>query len=432
MSISSDTAKAIAQQAYIYGLPMVENYRVMYTNAIAKGLGYNRLTGQARLYTPTDRVVPTPNNDTAYSNSWVDIRQEPMVLTIPDVPPERYFSFQIVDYFTNVVDYIGTRGKDFGGGSYLFVGPNWNGKEPPGIRRMIRMPGHLFFLLGRTRILGPNDTDAAQAIMDQYKLQTLSDFEGHANHALPGPKLVQWNDSILKETTFFQVLNQCLTEFQPPPECDATLLQTFAQINVGPGLNFNDVSPDLLAPIMEGAQQAYAAILNATQSQGDAAWSMPAWDTKTFGNSMDDYMFRATVSLAWIYMNAPAEAMYATGVADANSNAFDGKNNKYTMTFPNAPPVDAFWSLTMYDQDWFLVQNDAKRYSIGSSSALQKQGDAFTLYLQNEWMGEPGNPNPNWLPAPAGKFYLVLRLYCPNSSGITSYQVPSVQKVTTR
>lgn len=431
MSISADDARAIAQQAYVYGLPMVENYRVMYTNAIAKGLGYNRLVGQARLYTPQDRVVPTPNNDTAYSNSWVDMRREPMVLTIPKIPPERYFSFQIVDYFTNVVDYIGTRGHDLEGGSYLFVGPDWDGEKPNGIRKVIPMPGYLFFLLGRTRILGPGDETAAQAIMDQYRLQTLSDFQrgGSTETTQEGPKLIKWEDSILQDGRFFEILNQCLTDFQRPPTCDDKLLAELAKINVGPGLNFHDVSPDLLGPIVEGAQQAYATLLNATQTTGDTPWSMPAWETEVFGDGPEAYSFRATVSLAWIYMNAPAEAMYATGVKDGSGAAFDGKNHRYVMRFPQAPPVDAFWSLTMYDSDWFLVDNPAKRYSIGSSSALNKQNEGFTLTIQNAWMGEPGKPDPNWLPAPNGTFYLVLRLYCPNPNGIMTYDVPVVERL---
>ncbi|MCY1073819.1 DUF1254 domain-containing protein [Archangium lansingense] len=129
MSPSPEDAFQIAHDAYIYGLPMVENYRVMYSNAVKAGLGYNRLTGTAALYTPANHEVPTPNNDTAYSKTWVDLRAEPMVLTVPPIPERRYYSFQIIDYFTNVIGYVGTRATGPRAGSYLFVGPGWTGSK---------------------------------------------------------------------------------------------------------------------------------------------------------------------------------------------------------------------------------------------------------------------------------------------------------------
>ena len=227
--LSPAEARAIAKEAYIYGFPIVDNYRIQHTywmdktNPEYKG-PFNQIWNAAKLFTPADKAIQTPNSDTLYSFIGADLRAEPLVLTVPVIEKERYFSVQLIDYYTFNFDYIGTRTTGNGGGSFLLAGPGWKGDAPKGIKKVFRCETELAFPAYRTQLFNPGDIDNVKKVQAGYKVQTLSAFLGQ-----PAPKAVPAIDFIKPltpaeektSTQFFNILNFVL-QFCPtvPSEKD--------------------------------------------------------------------------------------------------------------------------------------------------------------------------------------------------------------------
>ncbi|MBU8897775.1 DUF1214 domain-containing protein [Corallococcus sp. M34] len=425
-------AQAIAYQAFMYGYPLAENYSILWQSTLAVQQQFNTFYGKAQLYGPSDTTVVTPNNDTAYSQGWLDLGAEPLVLQVPAVPqdPPRYYSFQIIDACTNNVGYVGSLTTGTAAGNYVLAPPGMVPSSAPNAT-VIPVPGRYIFLLGRTQILGPNDIPAAQAIMNQYALVPLSKFLGQpAPPPAPATPFLPVAPSFITTLAFFQYLNLALT-FQTPPAGDAPLLERFARIGVGPGLPFNPATlePELAGALQRGILESSNAITHKTQ-EGTVknGWNLPVVNLPYFGtNWWTDYEFRSTTARAGLYANSPSEALYYRAYQDTSAVPLSGTTS-YTVTFPagQLPPASAFWSLTMYGANQFLVPNSINRYSLGTQSDLTVAADgSVTIYIQAT--APTSAQTPNWLPSPAtGSFYVVLRVYGPQS---TSYLPPGLVQV---
>lgn len=423
-SVTPAEARSIAKDAYIYGFPMVDSYRIRYayfvdsTSPEYKG-PMNHLVNIPRVYTPADSAVQTPNSDTPYSWLGLDLRAEPMVLTVPPIPQDRYFSIQLVDAYTFNFAYIGSRATGNGGGSYLIAGPDWKGETPAGVNAVIRSETAMALAVYRTQLFDPADLPNVVAIQDQYKVQTLSAFLGQpAPAAAPATEYVTPLSVDAERTSlrFFDILNFTLRD-SPTDSSETALMARFAKLNVGAGRLFamDKLSPAMRAAIDSGVADAWAEF-GALQKQIDAkqVTSGELFGTRAF--LKNNYLYRMAGAVLGIFGNSEQEAMYPVYAVDSAGQKLDGAN-RYTLHFAagQLPPVHAFWSLTMYEMPAsLLVANPINRYLINSPMLPQLTRDAdggLTLYIQNRNPGK--QKESNWLPAPAGPFGMVLRLYWP-------------------
>lgn len=420
-------AEAIAAEAYIYGFPIVDNYRVMSAYFIDhKSPEYkgptNRIYNTDRVYTPTDKAVQTPNSDTPYSFAWLDLRTEPVILTLPPIDKDRYYSVQLVDLYTFNFAYLGTRTTGNDGGKFLIAGPDWNGTAPPGIDKVIRAETQFVFALYRTQLFDAADIGNVEKIQAGYGLEMLSGF-AKTEPPTPAPDI-----EFLKAPTpaeernsldFFNILNFVL-QYCPVDPSEAELRASFQQIGIVPGRPLID---EMLSPEMSAALKAGMA---EGQKEIDAARAASKTSADLFGSRAEmknNFLNRAVGAQAGIYGNSVGEALYGGYETDSSGAPLDAATGRYTLHFDKGqlPPANAFWSLTMYDlPQQLLVANPIDRYLINSPMLPNLKTDAdggITLYLQK---GSPGaEREPNWLPAPDGRFFAVLRLYLPEPQAIS-------------
>ncbi|MPZ39256.1 MAG: DUF1254 domain-containing protein [Rhizobiales bacterium] len=422
-------ARAIAKEAYVYGFPIVDNYRIQHTywvdrtNPEYKG-PWNQIWNSARLFTPADKAIQSPNSDTLYSFVGADLRSEPLVLTVPEIEKDRYFSVQLIDYYTFNFDYIGSRTTGNGGGSFLLAGPGWRGETPKGVDKVFRSETELVFPAYRTQLFNPGDIDNVKKVQAGYKVQPLSAFLGQ-----PAPKAAPAIDFIkpltpAQERTspeFFNILNFVL-QFCPTVPSETELMARFARIGVGAGKTFDasKLSPELKTAIEQGMADAWVADRGAQQQWAEGKVS----SGDLFGSReslKNNYLYRMTAAALGIYGNSKQEAIYGYYALDEAKQKLDGAN-RYTLRFApgQLPPVHAFWSLTMYElPSSLLVANPINRYLINSPMLPQLKRDAdggLTLIVQNESPGK--DKEANWLPAPKGPFAMALRLYWPKEEAV--------------
>lgn len=428
-SVTPAEARVIAKEAYIYGYPMVDSYRIEYAyfvdtkNPEYKG-PWNQLRNFSRVFTPQDKAVQTPNSDTPYSFLGMDLRAEPIVLTVPAIEKERYFSIQLIDAYTFNFDYIGSRTTGNGGGSYLIAGPGWKGKTPKGVKKVIRAETELVLAAYRTQLFNPADLDNVKKVQAGYKVQTLSAFLGQ-----PAPKAAPAIDFIMPLTPeaqrislqFFDILNFVL-QFCPTHPSERELMARFARIGVGAGKTFDagKLSPEFKAAIEAGMVDAWAEHAK-LQKRFDAQEvnSGDTFGTREFLNN--NYLYRMGAAVLGIYGNSKQEAMYPIYSVDNDGKKLDGAN-RYSLRFApgQLPPVNAFWSLTMYELPSSLLSaNPLNRYLLNSPMLPQFKRDAdggLTLLIQNESPGK--DKEANWLPAPKGPFFMAMRLYWPKAEAL--------------
>ena len=241
-NVTPAEARAIAKEAYIYGFPMVDSYRIQYAYFVDHEnpeykAPWNQIRNIPRVFTPEDKAVQTPNSDTPYSMLGLDLRAEPMVLTVPPIEKERYFSVQLIDLYTFNFDYIGSRTTGNDGGSFLIAGPGWKGETPKGVKKVIRSETELVLAVYRTQLFNPGDLDNVKKVQAGYKVQPLSAFLGQ-----PAPKAAPAIDFIKPLTPetqktspeFFNILNFVL-QFCPTHPSEKELMARFAKIGVGAG-----------------------------------------------------------------------------------------------------------------------------------------------------------------------------------------------------
>jgi hypothetical protein len=440
--VSPAEALAIAKEAYIYGFPIVDNYRIQHTYWMDKTSPeykgpFNQIWNSARLYTPADTAIQTPNSDTLYSFVGADLRGEPLVLTVPAMEKERYFSVQLIDYYTFNFDYIGTRTTGNGGGSFLLAGPGWKGDAPKGVEKVFPSETELAFPAYRTQLFNPGDIDNVKKVQAGYKVEPLSAFLGQpAPKAAPAIDFIKPLPAAEEKTSpeFFSILNFVL-QFCPTVPSEEALMARFARIGVGAGKSFDasKLSPEMKTTIEQGMADAWVAFAGLKKDFEERKLS----SGDVFGTRQylkNNYLYRMGAAVLGIYGNSKQEALYPAYYVDATTQKLDG-TNRYTMRFApgQLPPVNAFWSLTMYDEPQsLLVANPLDRYLINSPMLPQLKRDAdggLTLIIQNESPGK--DKEANWLPAPKGPFSMIMRLYWPKEAAVEGkWERPPLQRAT--
>jgi hypothetical protein len=441
-AVTPDQARAIAKEAYIYGFPMVDNYRVMYSYFVNKQDpeykgGWNEIHNTARVYTPGDKTIQTPNSDTPYSAVGADLRTEPLVLTVPPIEQDRYYSLQFVDGYTYNLAYVGSRTTGNGGGKYLLAGPNWKGEKPDGINEVIRSDTDLMLVLYRTQLFGPSDIDKVKEIQAGYQATPLSVFLNQPPPA-PAPAIdfvpPLTPDQQKTSPQFFEILNFAL-RFAPVLPDEKELRDRFATIGIGPDGDFDvdKLSPEMRTAIEGGMADALAEFDTFKKEKVDTGEVGAAQFFGTPADLKGNYLYRMAGAVLGIYGNTAAEALYPSSSNDSAGASLTGANNYvYKFAKDQLPPVNAFWSLTMYElPQSLLVANPINRYLINSPmlpSLVPDKDGGYTFYLQNESPGP--EKESNWLPAPKGPFVVVLRLYWPKPDALNgTWTAPKPEKV---
>jgi hypothetical protein len=421
---ASEDASAIAQDAYIWGFPLVlvESY---YDLARQKGVSVNRFAGKQHLSRPADKAVG-PNIDTLYGYAWLDLTKEPQLLHVPDTN-DRYYSIQLLDAYANTFAYVGRRATGTKEGTYAIVGPTWQGQLPSGVNR-IDAPTNLALAFTRTLVAGDADLPAAQAIQRQYALAPLSAYP----RINPPDQLADADLSLFPISRlstlgvqFFDNLAAGLAT-APPPADDVLAVRRFAKVGIEPASHPSQVQDQtILSALRDAVPAADARIKKADYSTKLNGWTVNYKIT----NFIKDPLLRASVNQYGPAAHIAQEALYFG--AKPEGQPLSGAN-KYVLKF-NAgglPPVDAFWSLTLYNAvDFALVENSISRYSIGDRTAGLVYGadGSLEIQIQNQ---APALGKSNWLPAPAGPYQLVLRTYQPRPELFNgSYKLPPLQQV---
>jgi hypothetical protein len=442
-ALTADEAKAIAEEAYIYGYPLVtmEYTRRVLTN-VAEPQGTHAPMGQLirlREYPNAQfRDVTAPNADTLYTTAFIDVTDEPYVLSIPDADG-RYYLFPMLDGWTDVFQVPGKRTTGTGPQTYAITGPNWKGTLPAGVTEY-KSPTGIVWILGRIYCTGtPEDYAAVHKLQDEISLVPLSSYgkpytppAGKVNPEIDMKTAVREQVNNLSAAEYFGLLAE-LMKNNPPAMADAAVVANMAKLGIVPGkpFDFAALSPEVKDALKDVPQAAFGKIMAHFKEAGkdEAGW---IFTTQT-GEYGTKYLERALITAIGLGANRPQDAIYPTSEVDAAGQPYSGAN-KYVMHFPKAklPPVDGFWSLTMYNGDYFFVDNPLDRYTLSARNDLKKNADgSIDLYLQHE------NPGPdkesNWLPAPKDKFILMLRLYWPKETPPSildgSWQIPAVQIV---
>jgi hypothetical protein len=427
--VTAAEARAIAKEAYIYGFPMVDSYRIQHAYFVDTAnpeykAPWNQIVNVPRVYTPADTAVQTPNSDTPYSFVGLDLRAEPIVLTVPPIEKDRYFSIQLIDAYTFNFDYIGSRTTGNDGGSFLIAGPGWKGETPAGVKKVFQSETEFAFALYRTQLFNPDDLDNVKKVQAGYNAEPLSAFLGQpAPAAAPAIDFIKplTPDEEKTSLAFFNELNFVL-QFCPTVPSETDLMARFAKIGVGAGKTFdvNTLLPEMKTAIEQGMADAWVDLGN-LQKRIESG-EVPIGDLPGSRSFLkNNYLYRMGTAVLGIYGNSKEEAMYPLYGVDAEGQKLDGAN-RYTMHFApgQLPPVNAFWSLTMYELPAsLLVANPLNRYLLNSPMLPQFVKDpdgGLTLYVQNESPG--ADKEPNWLPAPKGPFLVFMRLYWPNQEAL--------------
>jgi hypothetical protein len=418
-SLMPPLVSGIAKEAFIYGYPMIANYGNMFVSAIARAnpqykAPFNEIANEAKIVTPQNIVVSTPNIDTANSTLWADLRAQPLVLGVPTVEPHRYYSLMFVDLYTWNFAYVGTRTTGNDAGYFLLVGPRWNGSVPVGITRVLRADTDFALVVYRTQLFNSADLVNVKQIQSGFTVEPLSRYEGRAAlRPFLRVEFPPFTPEQAESLAFFNYL-AFLLQFCPVVPGDEAARTRFAQIGIEPRRPFDPDSlpSDMRKAIVGGMEEG----LRAIEANVVATIPTDLFGTREFmGNN---YLNRATGAMYGIYSNSKDEVFHFALHKDTAGQALDGSSNRYTIHLDEGqfPPVRAFWSLTLYDaKTKLLAPNAISRYVINSTmlpSMVLAADGSLTIYIQKETPGK--NLEPNWLPTPGGPFFLILRCYWPN------------------
>ncbi len=444
IGMGEDLWLALEAYAYLYPLVTMELTRRVITN-VAKPEGTKAPMGQLiklREYPDASfRDVTAPNADTLYTTAFFDVGAEPWVVSIPDLDG-RYALFPMLDGWTTVFAVPGKRTTGTGAQTWAIVGPKWEGTLPEGVTEY-RSATDIVWLLGRIYCTGtPEDYAAVHAIQDAIKVAPLSAWgkdwtppEGKVDPAVDMKTAVRDQVNAMTAEEFF-TLGCALMKTNPPVAADAPFLEKIAAIGIVPGQDFDasKFDPALADRVPE---LGFGRImLHFKASDGDVK-DVNGWGftTKT-GSYGTDYLQRALITAIGLGANLPQDAVYPTSTKDGSgllARKYDGREN-YVLTFPKGltPPVQGFWSITMYDKDYFFVANPLNRYSISPRQDLKANADgSIDILIQHESPG--ADKEAIWLPAPADAFILMMRLYWPNETAPTildgSWVIPQVKRV---
>jgi hypothetical protein len=440
-------AFALAAEAYVYGYPLVtmEMTRRIMTN-VEKPEGNRGPMGQfvrARAYPNAQfRDVTAPNADTLYTTAWFDVSKEPWIVSIPDMKG-RYFLLPMLDGWTDVFQVPGKRTTGTNAQTFAITGPGWSGELPKGVAEY-KSPTGLVWLLGRIYSTGtPQDYNEVHALQDKMTAVPLSSWgkpytpePGKVDPSIDMKTAVRAQVDALDANAYFKLLAE-LMKTNPPHADDAPIVAKLAKIGIVPGQDFDPskLEPAVakgLAKAPKPAQEQIMAWLKEGIAAGDFklenGW---AFTTKagTYGTS---YLQRALITAIGLGANRPQDAIYPTSTGPDIVKKYSG-DKKYVMHFPKGqtPPVDGFWSLTMYDKDYFFVDNPLNRYTLSQRNKLKANPDgSVDLYIQAESPGK--DKESNWLPAPKDEFILMMRLYWPKEKPPSlidgSWKIPEVKE----
>jgi hypothetical protein len=431
-------------EAVVYGLPLVIMDITMkkvtnVTKPEAFAAPVNQLVNLQEFPNAAFKDVVRANVDTLYSSAFLDLAKEPIVLSVPDMHG-RYYLMPMLDAWTNVFASPGKRTTGTKAGNFAITGPGWTGTLPAGVQEL-KSPTNMVWIIGRTQTNGPKDYAAVHAIQKGYKLVPLSSFgkpytppQGTVDPSIdmktpPVEQLEKMNAA-----TFFNTLTTLLKS-NPPPPSEAPVLAKLAKIGVVPGEKFD---PGKLDPaVAKGLEKSVSLALEKLQAASKETgapvngWNVPPMILGNFGT---DYGARAVVALSGLGANLPADAVYPTTYVDGDSKPLNGAN-RYVLHFDKdeTPPVNAFWSVTMYNADSFFVDNPINRYAISSWMPLKRNNKdgSIDLFIQHESPGK--GREANWLPAPADAFNLTMRMYWPKDKAPSildgTWKPPAVKMV---
>lgn len=431
-----------AREAYQFGYPLVVMYvsKQVMTN-VERPVTEGRLLAPANQLAnantfPNDkfRDVVRPNNDTYYSMAWLDLKQEPVVLELPNTN-ERYYLFPLLDAWSNVFFSPGKRTAGTEAQTYLISGPKWTGNVPTGMKQ-VKAPTDIVWLVGRTQVNSEKDGAAVvKKIQEGYKLTPLSAY-GKAYTPPPGtidktiPQKAP-NDIVtgMSITDYFNLLNKLMID-NPPAPADAEMMKKLAPLGIAPGATFD------LSKFSQEEQDSMSALPGWAKTELHksglrSAKAINGWSVNYgLGSYGTDYKLRSGIAYGGLGANLDADAMYPGSFTDADGQPYDGSKHNYVLHFDagKQPPVHAFWSLTMYSSEGFLVTNPINRFAIGDRNPLKKNADgSLDIYIQKENPGK--DKENNWLPAPNGPFNLLLRMYWPKEEMLNKqWSPPPVKK----
>jgi len=440
--VTPEEARQIGTEAFIYTYPLVlmditRRISINFKAGVRPGFGPMNQFTHRREFPPGDyKDVVRPNFDTLYSNAWLDLTKEPVIVSVPDTHG-RYYLLPMLDMWTDVIAVPGKRTSGTNAAHFAVTGPCWKGELPKGVTR-ITSPTPYVWIIGRTQTNGPKDYDAVHKVQDGYKISLLSDFGKTPRPAeakidpsvdMNTPPLLQVNNMPAKR--YFSYAAQ-LMKVNPPHMTDGSVLLRMKRIGLEPGksFDFDKLSPELQNAMTEGAKLGLAKMRAQFTSERDAhnGWVISTSGIGVYGN---EYLFRATIAMAGLGANPAEDAIYPSNVADAGGKPMVG-GQRYVMHFDKdqLPPVDAFWSLTIYDGDGFPVPNAIKRYAIGDRDDLKFNPDgSLDLYVQPESPGK--DKESNWLPsAKSGPITMTMRLYAPRPAALSgAWNPPPVKRV---
>ncbi len=433
--MDNERACRIARDAYVYGLPFLSLYRLFILQAatggpVMMGAGFNKFFHRRQVMEAT--MTDTSQQDTLYSAAVLDLRREPMVLSVPAVGDEHAYMIQILDTSTETLPYVSTLTTGNKASTVALVGPDFQGVVPTdGVDAVLTTRGRFVAFGGRTAVLDPDDLAPLHTIQDGFHLRPLSEFLGtEAPLAPPELDLIPWDPEKAAGLGSLDYLAMALAWHVPSGD-EIDLLSRFAEIGVVPGARFSTegLAEDTVAALAAGVADARAEIEARSRAQTDEVngWTWGLEDMSRFGS---DYLKRASVALKTIGPNEPRHAVYGSGYVDADGQSLHGRNT-YTVTFPagGMPPVHWFWSLTMYNEhDGSMYPNPTGRTTIGDrTKGIKPDADgSLTITITHEAPADTSN----WLPAPDGPIYLVLRLYGPTDEVLDgSWTPPAIRRV---
>ncbi len=438
----------LAREAYVYGFPLVMNLKTLEAYTLDESSPeykgpFNQVACEARLFTPEDRAVVTPNADTPYCMFWLDLRREPLVLSVPQMDRGRYYGIQLIDLFTHNFDYVGTRTNGGRSERVLVAGPSWSGEAPTGVRRVAQSETDLVLCIIRTQLFDDADLARVAEVQAGYGLEPLSAFLGEpAPRAVRPIDLPAWREGSEFTAASLETLDRALDLVDTPPQ-EAELRARLARIGLGTpdAFELDALTPERRAAIEAGVARGLEEIRAFVgQNSGDPIFSARIFGTRehlaeqaeALGASSPD-LPRAGAALAGLYGNSGAEAVYPAYFVDADGEALDASKHDYAFRIArkDLPPTGAFWSLTMYDgATQLFVDNSIDRYLLNSRGleglAREENGD-YVFHLRKD---SPTGPElANWLPTPNGPFYVILRLYLPKPEVLDgSWQPPKLRK----
>lgn len=431
--IKDKTCISQLKEAYIFAYPLVimEITKRFSINNKLEGAAINHFFHKKEFPDHTFRKVVKPNNDTYYSTAWLDLKTQPIILTVPAT--DRYYLLPLYDAWTNVFASPGTRTTGTKAQSFLIAGTDWKGVAPDGMK-VFRSTTNMAYIIGRTQVNSLEDgKKVVSKIQDGFNLvpldkwgkdDQLKERKIDENISTKAPKL---QIKELAIDSFFNLFNQLLLD-NPVDESEKIFLEKLKKFNIGANQHFSitDFSNELQTDIKTIPKQVHLEFPKLFKAELVNGWRT----LLDLGNYGKDYKKRAFIAHYGLGANLSEDTVYPTGLVDADGQAFHGKN-KYLLHFPKGqlPPGKAFWSLTMYNNSAFLVRNPIQRFAIGDRDNLKYNEDgSLDIWIQEE--APESKKMSNWLPAPSDKFMLTMRIYWPEESVLEDkWTAPAVRKI---